>query len=144
MDSNYSKEELDRIFYTGITDYLNTLGRFYVTPFGVYDTLKEVEQITGCFRTTLLRRFRNNNKPFLNWYYVDGNTPLHPAETCKYTDEVDDLLFSKGYWLIQIEDHQYGTPLEDNTIIVYSLYGEIHKLSYKDFKETFKNTKKEN
>lgn len=138
MTAYLTPKQLSRILYDGITDYLNYTGKIYVTPFGVFSTLKEIESITGCFRTTLMRRFRNNKIGFLNWYTISGDSPLYQAELCKFTDEIDDQLFKEGCWLDNVEKHQYGTPLKDEAIIKYLYKGSTYIVTYEDFKQGYR------
>lgn len=105
----------------GITDYLNSLGRLYCTPMGPFATLKEVEELTGVYRKTLLRRFYSRSDNFTDWYIIDGNTEITPSEDCTQCDTIDDLVFKDGCWLCRVS-HKHGTELTDSTVFTY-LYG---------------------
>ena len=107
----------------GISNYLDSLGRLYCTPMGPYDTLKEVEELTGVYRKTLLRRFASKTENFADWYIIDGSTEITPSEDCSQCDEIDDLVFKEGCWLCGVS-HCHGTALTPDTLFTY-LYGSV-------------------
>ena len=106
----------------GISDYLNTLGKLWVTPEGPFATLSEVEEVTGLHRKTLLRRFKSKRVQFTDWYIISGSTELTESEVCEQCDELDDILFKEGCWLCNVE-HTHGTPIEGNTKFIYLFEG---------------------
>ena len=126
MDSQFDPTDLDMNTLLankddGISRYLNSQGRLYCTPMGPFDTLKEVEALTGVYRKTLLRRFASKTDNFSDWYIIDGATEITPSEDCDQCDMIDDLIFKEGCWLCHVS-HKHGTELTDNTLFTY-LYG---------------------
>lgn len=107
----------------GISEYLNSHGKLYCTPMGAFETLKEVEAITGGYRKTLLRHFYSKADNYEDWYIIDGTTEISPSEDCNQCDYIDDLIFKENCWLCKVS-HKHGTELTDHVIFQY-LYGGI-------------------
>lgn len=128
MDSDIDLQTLLDNKDEGISDYLNSLGRLYCTPMGPYASLKEVEELTGVWRKTLLRRFANKADNFADWYIIDGDTEITPSEDCPQCDYVDDLIFKDNCWLCRVS-HNHGDPLTDSTIFTYLYGGEGYACS---------------
>ena len=129
---NSFKETLLDISYDGIREYLDQLGKLYVTPFGLFTNTNEVQRVTGLYKTTLLRRFHSKKKCFSNWYIVSGDSDLSLAETCEHCDKLDDLIFSEDCWLDMV-DHFHDKPLEDTTKFKYLYKGNQYTTTYGDW-----------
>lgn len=117
----------------GIRDYLNNLGKLYVTPYGSFTSLAGIVNIVGGYHKSALRRLKSKQAKFQNWYIIDGDTDLYPAEECDYSDEVDDILFNEGCWLSHIDNHVYGTPLAGDSVITYLYKGVTFQVTYLEF-----------
>lgn len=117
----------------GIIEYLSSQGDIFVSPYGIFNTMSEIARVSGEYKTTVLRRINSNKPEFQNWYVIRCDSELRPAESCIYTDTVDNILFSANCWLSHIENHLYGNPINDDSIVVYLYKGEEYKVSYKDF-----------
>lgn len=116
----------------GIEDYLNTLGKLWVTPYGPFNTLNEVEKLTGLHRKSLLRKFYSKREKFAGWYIIQGDTELTPSEDCEYCDALDDELFAEGCWLCTVF-HEHGKPFTDDVKFVYLYQGLKYESTIKDW-----------
>ena len=106
----------------GISRYLDSYGKLYCTPMGPYETLKEVEELTGVYRKTLLRRFYSKTDNFSDWYIIDGTTEITPSEDCPQCDEIDDLIFPEACWLCNVS-HKHGDEVTEQTVFTYLYSG---------------------
>lgn len=106
----------------GIGEYLNSLGKLYCTPMGPFESLKEVETLTGVYRKTLLRRFASKREVFSDWYIIDGTTEITPSEDCSQCDAIDDLIFKENCWLCRVH-HTHGVETTDSTVFTYLYQG---------------------
>lgn len=106
----------------GISSYLNRVGRLWVTPYGPFNSLREIEIFTGLQRKTILRRLYSKKQKFQDWYIVDGDSPLAKAEECEQCDMIDDLLFEADCWLCSVY-HIHGEEVDDEVSFTYLYKG---------------------
>ena len=118
--------------HNGINEYLNSLGKLWVTPYGVFSTLKQVESATGLFRSTIISKVKSKRASLQNWYVIDGNSELSAAEDCEFCDELDDSLFYENCWLCCVE-HTHNTPLKEGNKIKYLYKGNEYETTYGDW-----------
>lgn len=109
----------------GIREYLNSLGKLWVTPFGCFTTLKQIQNITGLRVIQIQRKLNSKRAKYSGWYVIDGDSPLHPAEDCMYCDELDDSLFYEECWLCNV-DHKHNEPLKDDDEFTYLFNGKSY------------------
>ena len=86
----------------GLLEYINKqpIERLYVTPYGLFNHIKDITELTGVHRRTLFRMFRDKRYHYREWYIIREDTPLQPDELCKYCDMIDDLLFAENCWMV--------------------------------------------
>lgn len=120
----------------GIGEYLDNnnkkYGKLYVTPFKTYEVLKQLEEDTGLWRKTILRRFKSKRKYLAGWYVITGDLPLQPDELCLTCDAIDDLLFAEDCWLDRVV-HGHDTPITEESTIEYLFKGQPFKVTYGDW-----------
>lgn len=126
----------------GIAEYIDgnnrLYGKLYVTPMGTFEILKRLEEFSGNYRKTLLRRFQSHRKSLRGWYVIVGDTPLQHEELCTQCDDLDNLLFAENCWLDKVvhncdAPHDHDTPLKGDSIISYLYKGVPYSVAYGDW-----------
>lgn len=144
-------QDLLKVRFEGVSEYLynqgkayNSKGRLWVTPHGTFNTLQDVEKVTGDYRKTLLRRFYSNTPKFADWYIIDCDSELFPAEMCEGCDAIDDMIFTEDEknWLHRVY-HRHLDMVSDDTMFEYLHSGVLYKISIKDWKSGIRPHKQE-
>ena len=144
-------QELLRVRFEGVSEYLysqgkayNSKGRLWVTPYGTFSTLQEVEQITGDYRKTILRRFYSTKSKFDDWYIIDCDSELFNVEKCQGCDTIDDMIFleDEKNWLHRVY-HRHLGAITDDTMFEYLHSGVLYKVSLKDWQSGVRPHKQE-
>ena len=74
-------------------------------------------------------KINSKRQIYSNWYLIDGNSPISPAEDCNSCDELDDSLFYEDCWLCHV-DHVHGEPIKDTDTFTYLYKGKTYETTY--------------
>lgn len=121
----------------GIDDYLKSLGKLYVTPFGPFTRLADIAKVSGIPLMTCLRRIKSKKKAYEDWYLIYEDCPLSSEELCKHCDKIDNMIFEEGCWLYKVY-HDHSEPVTDDTLFEYSYKGYEFTCTVGDWKNGLK------